>query len=47
MLVDDDEKIEVIFETEENGYLDNDLVNFVFLVKEDSVREADYEFINF
>lgn len=47
MLVDDDEKIEVIFETEENNYLDSDLVNLALLVKEDSVRDDDYELIDF
>jgi hypothetical protein len=45
--MDDDEEIKIIFETEENNYLDIDLVHLVLLVKEDSVCEHDYEFIDF
>lgn len=44
--MNDDEKVNVIFETEENHDYDRETVALVFLVKENTVCEDNYEFID-
>ncbi|MCO7128300.1 hypothetical protein NIE88_21470 [Sporolactobacillus shoreicorticis] len=44
--MDDDEKVNVIFETRANNYPDSERVNLVFLVNEDAVNKVDYDFID-
>ncbi|GAY74908.1 MULTISPECIES: hypothetical protein [Sporolactobacillus] len=44
--MNDDDKINVIFETEDNHDHDHEMVALVFLVKENTFCEDNYEFID-
>ncbi|MCO7125448.1 hypothetical protein NIE88_06655 [Sporolactobacillus shoreicorticis] len=44
--MNDDEKVDVIFETKDNHDYDHGTVALVFLVKENTFCEDNYEFID-